>query len=88
MPEARVVVLVRDGCHLCEDVLASVATVCGRLGVGWRATDVDSDPQLRAEYTDHVPVTLVDDVVLAYWFLDPDALAAALLRAGPNLEDG
>ena len=44
----------------------------------WRIVDVDSDPELSAEYTDHVPVTFVDGVRHAIWFLDADALRAAL----------
>ena len=77
---ARVVVLVRDGCHLCDEAVAHVENVCAGLGVSWRAVDVDSDPALRAEHTDHVPVTIVDGVRFALWFLDPDALRAALVR--------
>ncbi len=80
MADARVVVLVRDGCHLCDDALAAVTEICGRLDVGWSMKDVDSDPKLRAAYTDHVPVTMVDGKVLSYWFLEQDALVAALLQ--------
>ncbi len=75
---ARVVVLVRDGCHLCDEALFQISTVCAEHAVSWQAVDVDSDAQLRASYTDHVPVTFVDGVRLSYWFLDPDALRAAL----------
>ncbi len=42
--------------------------------------DVDTDPELRATYTDHVPVTIVDGDVLSYWFVDQEQLAAALSR--------
>jgi Glutaredoxin-like domain (DUF836) len=75
---ARVVVLVRHGCHLCDDAVSAVSTICSGLDVPWQAVDVDADPVLRARYSDHVPVTLVDGVQLAIWFLDPDALRAAL----------
>lgn len=78
MAEARVVLLVREGCHLCADALATVRAVCESTGTSWRAVDVDSDPQLRAEYTDHVPVTFVDGVRHSFWFVDPNALRAAL----------
>jgi glutaredoxin len=77
---ARVVVLVRDGCHLCDDAVAHVESVCSDLGIDWHCVDVDSDAELRAEFTDHVPVTFVDGVQFALWFLDPDALRAALVR--------
>lgn len=76
----RVAVLTRSGCHLCEDAEQVVRDVCTRTGTGYRMVDVDSDPQLRAAYTDHVPVTVVDNAVLSYWFIEAAALAAALER--------
>lgn len=75
---ARVVVLVRQGCHLCDDALTVVERVCRERDVSWRAVDVDGDDDLRARYTDHVPVTFVDGRQHALWFVDADALGAAL----------
>ena len=78
MDRARVVLLVRDGCHLCEEAVAVVSAVCATTGDTWAVVDVDSDPALRAEYTDHVPVTFVDGIRHALWHVDAGALAAAL----------
>lgn len=77
-PRTRVVVLVRDGCHLCDDAQETIEAVCRDLSVSWLAVPVDDNPTLRARYTDHVPVTFVDGEQFAMWFLDPDALRAAL----------
>jgi len=77
-PDARVVVLVRQGCHLCDDALQVVEAVCRERTVSWRAVDVDLDPELRARYTDHVPVTFVDGVQHALWFVAAGLLSAAL----------
>ena len=74
--------LVRDGCHLCEEAVAIVAEVCSATGVAWVTVDVDSDPDLRAAYSDHVPVTLVDGVRHALWQVDATALRAALAANG------
>lgn len=74
----RVLLLVREGCHLCVDAASVVTEVCADLGVPWRSVDVDSDPEFRAAYTDHVPVTIVDGVEHARWFVDPAKLRAAL----------
>jgi len=74
----RVVVLVRQGCHLCDAAQHHIATVCREFDASWQAVDVDADPALRARYTDHVPVTFVDGHRFALWFVDPDALRAAL----------
>jgi glutaredoxin len=75
---ARVVVITREGCHLCAEALTIVETVCGRLGADWLAVDVDTDEELRSIYTDHVPVTFVDGREFSVWVLDADLLLASL----------
>ncbi len=77
---ARVTVITRDGCHLCTEAIELVASVCAAQGVSWDTVDVDADPELRAQYTDHVPVTFVDGNQIAMWFLSADQLLAALER--------
>lgn len=74
----RVIVLVRDGCHLCAEALLAVEEVCARTGANWRSVDVDSDPALKAEFSDHVPVTFVDGALHSRWFVDTAALGAVL----------
>lgn len=74
----RVLLLVREGCHLCIDAASVVTEVCADLGIPWRSVDVDTDPELRSAYTDHVPVTFVDGVEHARWFVDAAKLRAAL----------
>jgi len=73
-----VTVVSRQGCHLCEVTEADVARVCGELGVEWSVVDVDTDPELRAEFGDRVPVILIDDVEHGYWRLEEDRFRAAL----------
>lgn len=79
MTQPRVVVIVRDGCHLCVDAVAIAERVCTEFGASFGTLDVDADPAL-AEHSDHVPVTLVDGRRLAIWFLDEALLRAALTR--------
>jgi hypothetical protein len=74
----KVTVMSRQGCHLCEVAEADVARICGELGATWAVTDVDTDPELRAEYGDRVPVILVDDAEHGYWRVEEDRLRAAL----------
>ena len=79
--EPRVQVLVRARCPTCDRMEAAVAAVCDELGVAWRRVDVDdaaTDPELRHEYGDVVPVTLVDGREHASWSVDRAALRAAL----------
>lgn len=79
MTRPRVEVIVRDGCHLCVDAVAIAQRVCAEAGATFATLDVDADPAL-AVHTDNVPVTFVDGVRLAIWFLDEQQLRAALSR--------
>ena len=74
----RVTVMTRQGCHSCEVAEADVERICAALGVGWDTADVDSDPELRAEYGDRVPVILVDGAEHGYWKVEEARLRAAL----------
>jgi threonine dehydrogenase-like Zn-dependent dehydrogenase len=77
----RVVVLTRQGCHLCDVALAQVAAVCAETGERYAVVDVDGDPELLRRYTDQVPVTFVDGAQHDFWRVDPVRLRAALLRS-------
>ena len=77
----RIVVLTRQGCHLCEEAIAQVAEVCVEIGEAYAVVDVDSDPELQRLYTDQVPVTFVDGAQHDFWRVDPARLKAALLRS-------
>jgi hypothetical protein len=79
----RVLVISRDGCHLCEDALEVVAAVCAETGEQYAVRDVDSDPELLRLYTDQVPVTFVDGAQHDFWRVDPARLTAALRRKPP-----
>ena len=61
MAEPRqVVVYSRKGCHLCEIVKETLTKLHRRGGFTWRDIDVDSDEQLRRQFTDEVPVVFID----------------------------
>lgn len=75
---ARVVVLTRDGCHLCADAIQVVAAVCAETSTGYTEVDVDGDAELRRRYTDQVPVVFVDGRQHDFWRVDADRLRAAL----------
>jgi len=71
---SRVTVYTRVGCPSCVAAEADLERICGELGVGWAAVDVDSDAELRAEYGDRVPVILVDDREHGFWRVDEPRL--------------
>jgi len=77
---ARVVLYVREGCHLCEDARAVVVEACAEAGERYVEQDVDADPALREEYGELVPVVTVDGVRQGYWRLDGERVRRALAR--------
>jgi glutaredoxin len=56
----QVIVYSRKGCHLCEIVKETIAKLHRRGGFTWKEVDVDSDEQLRRQFTDEVPVVFID----------------------------
>jgi glutaredoxin len=75
---SRVTVYTRSGCGLCLAAERDVARICGELGVGWAAVDVDTDPELRAEYGDRVPVIEIDGREHGFWRVEEPRFRAAL----------
>jgi glutaredoxin len=75
---ARVTLYSRQGCHLCEEARAVVDRVCADLGEEYDVVWVDDDPDLRARFTDEVPVTFVDGRQHDFWRVDEQRLRAAL----------
>ncbi len=63
----------RSGCGLCDEAGATLRA----LGVEFEERDVDADPNLHRQFTDRVPVLLVDGRVRAEGRLH----AASILRA-------
>jgi len=82
---ARVRLLTRAGCHLCEEARLVVARVCAELGETYEEVDLDvagaADGELLRRWTDEVPVTFVDGAQHDYWRVDPTRLRTALTRA-------
>ena len=60
MEPGDVIVYSRKGCHLCEIVKESLVKLHKRGGFQWRDVDVDSDPDLRRQYNDQVPVVFIN----------------------------
>jgi glutaredoxin len=76
----EVTLITRTGCHLCQDAEATLRRLAGELGFGYRELDVDSDPVRRAEYSDRVPVILIDGKEHGYWRVEEPRFRAALAR--------
>lgn len=78
VPTARVTLITRPGCHLCDDARAVVAKVAADLGVGWEEWSIDGDPRLRERYGEQIPVTLVDGAPHDFWRVSEQRLRAAV----------
>ena len=76
----RITLIGRPGCHLCDDARAVVEQVATELDVGWDERSIDEDPELREQWADHIPVTLVDGRPHDFFRVSPDRLRAALNR--------
>lgn len=80
-PTDHVVTLVtRAGCHLCEDAESLLRRLSAELGFGYREADVDTAAELRTEYSDRVPVILIDGKEHGYWRVEEKRFRKAVAR--------
>ena len=70
MPDARLQLLTRAGCHLCEIAAETLTRLAGEAGLVPELVDVDADDELRTEYGDRVPVVLLDGREHSYFTVD------------------
>ena len=77
----RLQLLTREGCHLCESAAQTLAQVAAEAGLEPVAVDVDTDPELQAEYGDRVPVVLLDGREHSYFTVDVERLRKDLRQA-------
>ena len=71
---AELQLLTRAGCHLCEVAAETLDRVAAEHGLAVTPVDVDTDPELQAEYGDRVPVVLLDGREHSYFTVDVDRL--------------
>ena len=79
-PDHRVTLITRDGCHLCADAERQLAALSDELGFELLLLDVDADRARANEYSERVPVILIDGVEHGYWRLEEARFRAALHR--------
>ena len=77
-PTARITLLGKPGCHLCDEARTVIARVAEELGVGWQELSILDDPGLAEQYWEQIPVTFVDGRQHDYWRVDEGRLRAAL----------
>jgi len=78
--EPRLSIYTREGCSLCEQMIAEVQAQAGGHGLTIEILDVDADERARARYGLKVPVLLVDGEPVCSGRLDADVLPDLLAR--------
>ena len=76
----QVTLITRGGCHLCETAEQLLRRLSAELGFAYREVDVDAAAALRAEYSDRVPVVLIDGKEHGYWRVEEPRFRKAVAR--------
>jgi len=80
VPDHHVTLITRQGCHLCDDASLLLRELRDELGYGYDELDVDADRDRRNEYSDRVPVILIDGKEHGYWRVEEARFRAAIAR--------
>ena len=75
-----VTLVTRAGCHLCAEAEATLRRLAAELGFAYTEVDVDADTARRDEYSDRVPVILIDGREHGYWRVEEQRFRAAIAR--------
>ncbi|CAG7583967.1 MULTISPECIES: glutaredoxin family protein [Rhodococcus] len=80
----EVTLLTRAGCGACAPARERLLVVCEEFGLELTCIDVDeaaaTDPELRAEFGDRLPVVLLDGREHSYWEVDEERLRSDLRK--------
>ena len=75
---ARVSLIGKPDCHLCEQARAVIEQVCAQTGESFVEHSILDDSELADLYWERIPVTLVDGQPHDFWRVDADRLRRAL----------
>ncbi|MGV8885568.1 MAG: glutaredoxin family protein [Microbacteriaceae bacterium] len=82
MVAARLTLISKPGCHLCDDARAVVQTVLGEFGeVSLDEVSILDHPDLYEKYVEEIPVLLLNGAVHNIWRVDAQRLRSALEEA-------
>lgn len=85
---STVILYTREGCHLCEQALASLERLRLRLPFELSVRDIDAEPELQRAYFERIPVVALDGEEICEYVLDEEELIDRLSRvdeAGPAI---
>lgn len=75
------VLYVREGCHLCEDMHALLFEFSDSLNFQFTVVDIDESPMLSQQYNDAVPLLLAGATEICRYYLDLRALQTHLSQS-------
>jgi Glutaredoxin-like domain (DUF836) len=75
---ARITLIGKPGCHLCDEARVVIERVAADTGTGWSELSILDDPALAEKYWEQIPVVLVDGKEHDFWRVDEGRLRAAL----------
>jgi glutaredoxin len=78
--QRHVTLITRANCHLCDDAEQTLRRLQAELGFVLESLDVDGDTERRAEYSDRVPVILIDGKEHGFWRVEEKRFRTALAR--------
>jgi glutaredoxin len=78
VPDARLTLLSKPGCHRCDDAREVVLAVAAERGLALEERNILDDEALLAQYAEEIPVLLIDDRVHQIWRVDPERFRRAL----------
>ena len=85
MPSARLTLLSKPGCHLCDAARDVIAGVVGgaefETSVTVEELSILDDTALNERYWDEIPVVLINGAVHNIWRVEPARLTEALREA-------
>jgi glutaredoxin len=73
----------RDGCHLCDDARDVLLRLRAETPFELVERDIETDDELLRRYLERIPVVAVDGTELCDFFVDEEAVRAALSSAAP-----
>jgi hypothetical protein len=82
---ATLTVFSRRHCHLCDEMIAALQAMQGRVRFEMQVVAVDRDPELARRYGEDVPVLAHGERELCQHFLD-SAAVSKYLESVSNLE--
>ncbi len=82
MTQARLTLITRPGCHLCDDAKVVMDRITAATGERWVEVDLSGDLELERDYGDRVPVVLLDGKEHGYWRVEEQRLLRDLGHTG------